>query len=98
MLAAHEAGLICLTGGASGPVGQLLLRGDRAGAEALFQSELPYVLWAMQSIDFSVRATKTELLVRRVIQTKAMREPWGHLDATAEAQLARFIAERPGNT
>jgi 4-hydroxy-tetrahydrodipicolinate synthase len=72
--------------------------GDRAGAEALFQSELPYVLWAMQSIDFSVRATKTELLVRRVIQTKAMREPWGYLDATAEVQLARFIAERPGNT
>jgi 4-hydroxy-tetrahydrodipicolinate synthase len=72
--------------------------GDRAGAEALFKSELPYVLWAMQSIDFSVRATKTELVARRVIQTKAMREPRGHLDAIAEAQLARFIAERPRNT
>jgi 4-hydroxy-tetrahydrodipicolinate synthase len=77
---------------------RLFESGDRAGAEALFQSELPYVLWAMQSIDFSVRATKTELHARRVIQTKAMREPWAHLDVIAEAQLARFIAERPGNT
>ena len=41
---------------------RLFEAGDVAGAEALFQSELPYVLWAMQSIDFSVRATKTELL------------------------------------
>jgi 4-hydroxy-tetrahydrodipicolinate synthase len=77
---------------------RLFESGDRAGAEALFQSELPYVLWAMQSIDFSVRATKTELHTRRVIQTKVMREPWAHLDTIAEAQLARFIAERPGNT
>ena len=30
---------------------RLFEAGDRAGAEALFQSELPYVLWAMQSID-----------------------------------------------
>ena len=34
-LAAHSAGLICLTGGAEGPVGQLLQAGQRARAEAL---------------------------------------------------------------
>jgi dihydrodipicolinate synthase/N-acetylneuraminate lyase len=68
--------------------------GDVAGAESVFQSELPYVLWAMQSIDFSVRATKSELLARAVFRTRTMREPWVHLDLIAEDQLARFIAGR----
>ena len=77
---------------------RLFESGDVGGAEALFQSELPYVLWAMQSIDFSVRATKTELLARRVFRTRTMREPWAHLDRIAEDQLERFIAGRPGNT
>lgn len=72
--------------------------GNRAEAEALFQSELPYVLWAMQSLDFSVRSTKTELHQRGVLQTKTLREPWARLDAIAEGQLSRFIARRPQNT
>ena len=36
-LEAHAAGLILLTGGAAGPVGAALLRGDAAGAEALLR-------------------------------------------------------------
>jgi 4-hydroxy-tetrahydrodipicolinate synthase len=72
--------------------------GDRAGADELFQSELPYVLWAMQSLDFSVRSTKTELHQRGVLQSKTMRDPWTRLDAVAEEQLHRFIAGRPQNT
>ena len=34
-LARHASGLICLTGGAEGPVGRLLQDGKRAAAEAL---------------------------------------------------------------
>ena len=34
-LAQHAAGLICLTGGAGGPLGRLLLEGQRAAAEQL---------------------------------------------------------------
>ncbi len=72
--------------------------GDRAGAEALFQSELPFVLWAMQSLDVSVQSAKTELLTRGVFSTRTMREPWTPLDAVGEDQLQRFIAARPRNT
>ncbi|MDK3073990.1 DNA polymerase III subunit alpha [Sedimentitalea sp. JM2-8] len=36
-LAAHSAGVICLTGGPDGPVGRLLQAGQRAAAEALLQ-------------------------------------------------------------
>lgn len=72
--------------------------GDRLGAEALFQSELPFVLWAMQSLDFSVRSCKTELMRRGVFQTRELRHPWTALDAVAEDQLERFIAGRPRNT
>jgi 2-keto-3-deoxy-L-arabinonate dehydratase len=72
--------------------------GDRTGAEALFQSELPFVLWAMQSLDVSVRSAKTELLSRGVFQTRTLREPWAPLDTIAENQLQRFVAGRPQNT
>lgn len=72
--------------------------GDRAGAEALFQAELPFVLWAMQSLDVSVRSAKTELTARNVFTTKVLRQPWAPLDAIAEDQLARFVAARVGTT
>jgi 4-hydroxy-tetrahydrodipicolinate synthase len=77
---------------------RLFEAGNRAAAEALFQSELPFVLWAMQSLDVSVRSAKTELLIRGVFQTRTLREPWAPLDAIAEDQLQRFIAYRPRNT
>lgn len=68
--------------------------GDRAAAEAKFQSELPFVLWAMQSLDFSVRSCKTELLSLGVFHTKELRQPWNALDEIAEDQLRRFIEGR----
>jgi dihydrodipicolinate synthase/N-acetylneuraminate lyase len=77
---------------------QLYEASDRSEAEALFQSELPFVLWAMQSLDFSVRSCKTELVAQGVFQTRTLREPWVPLDAIAEEQLQRFILSRPVNT
>jgi 2-keto-3-deoxy-L-arabinonate dehydratase len=77
---------------------RLFESGDRPGAEAHFQSELPFVLWAMQSLDFSVRSTKTELVDCGVFRTRVMREPWDPLDDIAEDQLRRFIAGRPRTT
>jgi 4-hydroxy-tetrahydrodipicolinate synthase len=71
---------------------------DRLAAETLFQSELPFVLWAMQSLDFSVRSCKTELAARDVFRTRELRQPWNALDAIAEDQLQRFIAGRPQHT
>jgi 4-hydroxy-tetrahydrodipicolinate synthase len=72
--------------------------GRHREAEVLFQSELPFVLWAMQSLDFSVRSMKTELVTLGVIKERGLREPWVALDQTAEDQLRRFIAQRPRNT
>ena len=74
---------------------RLFESGDRNAAEALFQSELPYVLWAMQSLDISVRSAKTELHSRGVFTTRTLRDPWSPLDVIAEDQLQRFIAGRP---
>ena len=77
---------------------QLFGAGQHGKAEQLFQSELPFVLWAMQSIDFSVRSMKTELATLGVIKERGLREPWVALDQAAEDQLRRFIAQRPRNT
>ena len=72
--------------------------GDRDGAVARFQSELEFVLWAMQSLDVSVRSAKTELMTRGVFTTKTLRQPWNAMDDIGEDQLRRFIAGRPGIT
>ena len=68
--------------------------GDHAGAEARFQSELPFVLWAMQSLDFSVATTKEELRRRGIFATAAQLAPSTELDAVARTQLTRFIDQR----
>ena len=65
--------------------------GDRAAAEARFQSELPFVLWAMQSLDVSVAAAKEELRRRGVIANARLLAPATELDPIARAQLTRFI-------
>lgn len=72
--------------------------GNRTGAEEHFQAELPFVLWAMQSLDFSVRSCKSELVSQDVFRTRELRQPWTALDSIAEDQLRRFIAGRPRNT
>ena len=68
--------------------------GDQAGAAALFQGELPFVLWAMQSIDYSVAAAKEEMRRRGIIASAHQRRPSAQLDSIARRQLARFIDAR----
>ncbi|MGD9712301.1 MAG: dihydrodipicolinate synthase family protein [Thermomicrobiales bacterium] len=75
-------------------VQSLIDRGDTTAAEARFDSELPFSLWAMQSIDFSVAAAKAELHARGVIRSTAMRQPATALDDISQRQLARWIARR----
>lgn len=75
-------------------VQSLIDRGESAAAEARFDEELPFSLWAMQSIDFSVAAAKAEMLRRGVIRSAAMRQPATVLDEISRKQLGRWIDRR----
>jgi len=68
--------------------------GDRAQAEAVFDSGVPFAMWTMQSIDHSVTAAKEELRRRGIISSAKVRQPALALDETASKQLARFIDRR----
>ena len=68
--------------------------GDGAGAADLFRTELPFVLWAMQSIDHSVASAKEDLRRRGVFASAHQRQPAAHLDGIARGQLARFLDQR----
>jgi 4-hydroxy-tetrahydrodipicolinate synthase len=70
---------------------RLFEAGDPEGAAAAFKDQLPYVLWAMQSIDFSVAAAKTELVRRGVFTSARQRQPATALDVISKNQLARWI-------
>jgi len=70
--------------------------GDRAEAERLFAAAIPFVLWTMQSIDFSVAATKEELQRRGIFATNHQRGPAIRLDAVSRGQLTRFLDARLG--
>jgi 4-hydroxy-tetrahydrodipicolinate synthase len=72
---------------------RLFEAGDHSGATAQFKNQLPYVLWAMQSIDFSVAAAKTELVRRGVITSAFQRQPAIALDPISQDQLSRWIDE-----
>jgi 2-keto-3-deoxy-L-arabinonate dehydratase len=67
--------------------------GNVVGAAVMFKEQLPYVLWAMQSIDFSVAAAKTELVRRGVFTSAYQRQPAISLDPISQDQLARWIDE-----
>jgi 2-keto-3-deoxy-L-arabinonate dehydratase len=71
--------------------------GEVAVAAALFGAELPFLLWAMQSLDHSVAAAKEHLRRVGVFTTNTQRQPAAPLDAIARAQLARFLDERLGS-
>ncbi|MFL5760666.1 MAG: dihydrodipicolinate synthase family protein [Thermomicrobiales bacterium] len=60
-------------------------------AEGAFKNALPYVLWAMQSIDFSVASAKHELVRRGVFSSAHQRQPAIPLDEISLRQLDRFI-------
>ncbi len=65
--------------------------GDRTGAMNLFHRDLPYILWSMQSIDYSVKAAKRELQVRGVFTTDVQRQPTVTLDEISLRQLEEWI-------
>jgi dihydrodipicolinate synthase/N-acetylneuraminate lyase len=67
-------------------------RQDEAGN--LFHRELPFILWAMQSIDFSVKSAKEELQRRGIFRTAHQRQPAVALDQTSVTQLSRWIDAR----
>jgi 2-keto-3-deoxy-L-arabinonate dehydratase len=75
-------------------VQRLYESGDIAGAETRFAGELPYSLWAMQSIDFSVASAKEELYRLGVFSTQLLRQPAAALDAISRDQLNRWISAR----
>ncbi len=64
---------------------------DVLTATERFNAELPFSLWAMQSLDFSVTSAKHELLDLGVITSSALREPVQILDETSHSQLKRWI-------
>lgn len=69
--------------------------GDRDAAAARFHAELPFVLWTMQSIDYSVTAAKVELVRRGVFATAHVRQPALALDDVSQRQLDRWLDQRP---
>ncbi len=68
--------------------------GDREGAEQHFASDVPFVMWTMQSIDHSVTAAKSELHRRGVIASPRLRQPASALDDIGLGQLTRFLDRR----
>jgi 2-keto-3-deoxy-L-arabinonate dehydratase len=62
---------------------------DEAGDQ--FKEALPYVLWAMQSIDFSVASAKHELVRKEVFTSAHQRQPAVTLDDISLRQLGRWI-------
>jgi 2-keto-3-deoxy-L-arabinonate dehydratase len=68
--------------------------GDREHAGQLFDREVPFVMWTMQSIDHSVTAAKVELHRRGVIASPRLRQPALTLDDIACGQLSRFLDRR----
>jgi 4-hydroxy-tetrahydrodipicolinate synthase len=75
-------------------VQRLFEAGEIPEAEARFAGELPYSLWAMQSIDFSVASAKEELHRLGVFTTPLLRQPAVALDAVSRDQLDRWISGR----
>ena len=68
--------------------------GDRGEAERLFAQAIPFVLWSMQSIDYSVATMKEEIHRRGLIAGNHLRGPAVRLDDVSRAQLARFLDAR----
>jgi len=65
--------------------------GDRAGAEAVFAEFLPFGLWAMQSVDFSVATAKAAFVRHGIFATAHQRQPAARLDDISRAQLDRWL-------
>ena len=70
--------------------------GDWAEAEHLFDAAIPFVLWTMQSIDFSVATTKEEFRRRGIFTSNHQRGLAVRLDDVSRGQLTRFLDARLG--
>lgn len=70
--------------------------GGQDAAALRLASELPFVLWSMQSIDHSVAAAKEELVRLGVIASATQRSPATALDDVARFQLQHFLIARHG--
>jgi dihydrodipicolinate synthase/N-acetylneuraminate lyase len=70
--------------------------GDWAEAERLFDAAIPFVLWTMQSIDFSVATTKEEFRRRGIFTSNHQRGLAVRLDDVSRGQLTRFLDARLG--
>ena len=71
--------------------------GQQPEATARFTAELPFVLWAMQSLDFSVTSAKRELHRRGIFSTPLLRQPATTLDDVSIRQLDAFLDARIGD-
>lgn len=65
--------------------------GRHSEAEARFARSLPFVLWSMQGIEYSIAAAKEEFGRRGVFSSASQRSPGGELDAINQDQLRRWI-------
>jgi 4-hydroxy-tetrahydrodipicolinate synthase len=68
--------------------------GERERAAQIFDRGVHFVMWTMQSIDYSVTAAKVELHRRGVIASPRLRQPALALDDIARGQLAQFLDRR----
>jgi 4-hydroxy-tetrahydrodipicolinate synthase len=67
--------------------------GDVVGAEAVFAAGLPFVLWTMQSVDFSVAAAKEAFRRRGIFASAHQRQPAARLDEVSRGQLDRWLKQ-----
>jgi 4-hydroxy-tetrahydrodipicolinate synthase len=65
--------------------------GDVAGAEETFAKGIPFVLWTMQSVDYSVAAAKEAFRRRGVFTSAYQRQPAARLDDESRGQLDRWL-------
>lgn len=70
-------------------------RGDIAMATDKFNAALPFLLWSMQTLDYSVITAKTALHRLGVLADTTLRQPAATLDPVLAGQLDRFIAAHP---
>jgi 4-hydroxy-tetrahydrodipicolinate synthase len=74
---------------------QRLHEDGRAGDAAhLFHGALPFIVWTMQSVDYSIASAKEELRRRGVFATAQVRQPVAALDAESRAQLDEWLDAR----
>lgn len=71
-------------------------QGDVDGAASLFHAELPFVVWTMQSVDYSVATAKEELRRRGVFRSAHQRQPAAKLDTVSRQQLQHWLDARLG--